>query len=469
MRRYLVVIIIVALATVVVACATFYQKTIQIQDNIARGNFEKADKLLDDDTKWSENNHRVLYFMNRGVVSYFMGDYQKSIDFFNKADYYVEDYSKQFGWEALSIVSNPMVKPYRPEDFETIMIHFYKALNFLAIDDLEGALVEARRMNIRLNQLNDKYKDNKNKYQRDAFGHNLMGMIYEAAHDYNNAFIAYRNSLEAYEDDYANLFGLMAPEQLKKDLLRTARLTGFEDKVAFYENKFGIEAPRISSKPSGDLLLFWLNGMGPVKSEWDITITNYGFSNGMVHLGNPELGLNYAYNSSNLSSRERAAFKNLSFFRVAFPKYTERKPVYSKGYISSIKDTTIAFEEAEDINQIAFQCLHDRMVRELGNTLLRVATKHAMEELANNENENLGTIVSILNAITEKADTRNWQSLPHTIYYTRIPLSEGHHQLNLQFSGKSQDAKQIEVEIKRGKTTFYTVETMNSLAFNINQ
>ncbi|WP_010417516.1 COG3014 family protein [Anaerophaga thermohalophila] len=461
MNRYLKVLFTIALAAAIAACATFYQKTYQVQSSIARGQFEKADRMMSNDTNWSQNNNRVLYYMNRGVVAYMMGDYRKSIDFLNQADYYIEDYSKQFGWEALSLVSNPMVKPYRPEDFEVIMVHFYKALGFIALNDLEGALVEARRINIRLQQINDKYKDHKNKYQRDAFAHNLMGMIYDAAKDYNNAFIAYRNALEVYEDDYSELFGMSAPEQLKKDLLRTAKLTGFADEVIRYENQFNMKAPELPGKNHGELLLFWLNGMGPVKSEWNITITNYGFNNGFVTLGNPELGLNYSYHSSNLSSKERAAFEDLSFFSVAFPRYVERKPLFSRGMVL-YNDTTITFEKAEDINKIAFQCLHDRMLRELGNALLRVATKKAMEKLANNENENLGTIVSIVNTLTERADTRNWQSLPHSVYYARISLPAGKHSVDLQFTGKNSDRAAIQVEIEPEQTTFYSFHTMNS-------
>jgi hypothetical protein len=128
----------------------------------------------------------------------------------------------------------------------------------------------------------------------------------------------------------------------------------------------------------------------------------------------------------------------------------------------SYNDTTITFEKAEDINKIAFQCLHDRMVRELGNALLRVATKKAMEELANNENENLGTIVSIVNTLTERADTRNWQSLPHSVSYARISLPEGEHFVDLQFTGKNSDSSSIRVEIEPEQTTFYTFHTMNS-------
>jgi hypothetical protein len=291
-----------------------------------------------------------------------------------------------------------------------------------------------------------------------------MGMIYEAAGDYNNAFIAYRNALEVYETDYKELFNLEPPLQLKEDLLRTAKKTGFEDKVSFYERKFNMQSPRSLKKDQGELVIFWLNGMGPVKEEWQITISNYGISNGVVALGNQEMGLHYTYSASTLSSRERAAFKDLSFLRVAFPRYRERFPVFSGGR-ATINGETIPFEQAQNINKIAFQSLKDRMVRELGNSLLRLATKRAMEELAANENENLGTIVSIINAMTEKADTRNWQSLPYSVSYARIPLPAGQQTIDLSFSGRNSVNDQITVNIQPGKTSFFTYHTMTSTSF----
>ena len=43
------------------------------------------------------------------------------------------------------------------------MINFYKALNYLDLNDMEGALVEVRKINIKLYQLTDKYPDHKNR------------------------------------------------------------------------------------------------------------------------------------------------------------------------------------------------------------------------------------------------------------------------------------------------------------------
>src|SRR5262245_58372875 len=102
----------------------------------------------------------------------------------------------------------------------------------------EEAIVECRRLSIRMQKLTDKYSS-ENKYQRDAFCHTLMGIIYQASKDYNNAFIAYRNALEIYDEDYTRLFGVSAPGQLKIDLMNTAYWSGFREEFQAYREQFG--------------------------------------------------------------------------------------------------------------------------------------------------------------------------------------------------------------------------------------
>jgi uncharacterized protein len=435
-------------------CATFYQRTMVVQENIASGNFEQANKELEKDKKWAENNHRVLYFMNRGMVFFMMGEHEQSNHYFNLADYYTEDFQKNIGSEALALISNPMVRPYRPEDFEAIMIHYYKAMNFIALKDYESALIECRRVNIRLQQFNEKYKEHKNKYARDAFAHNLMGIIYQAAGDDNNAFIAYRNALEIYEKEYSELFNVGPPQQLKEDLLISARRIGFHDEVRLYEEKFGISASDIQQK-EGDLVYIWMNGLGPVKAEWSLNLTNMGMRNGTMLFGSDELGTSFPISLGNQSQSQQAQFKNLSFVRVAFPKYTERPPLHHSAVLHA-NQKSYTLELAQNINKIAYQSLKDRMLREIGSNLLRLATKQAMEHLSRNENNNLGAVVSIVNAMTEKADTRNWQSLPYALHYTRIPLSAGEHNLILeqQKTGGGVSTESVNVQIQPGETTF---------------
>ena len=48
--------------------------------------------------------------------------------------------------------------------------------------------------------------------------------------------------------------------------------------------------------------------------------------------------------------------------------------------------------------------------------------------------------MGIANVATEKADTRNWQSLPSTISYARIPLQEGRNTISFKASnGETKD------------------------------
>lgn len=453
-KKYSLLIVFVIFGLTFLGCATYYQKNYQLQSFITDGNFTAANKLLNKDKKGEEGINRVLFYMNKGMVNFMMGQYQESNTYFEKADLYNEDFRKSLGSEALSLISNPMVKPYKPEDFEAVMVHYYKSLNYLMLGQYQEALVECRRINIQLQQLNDKYKNNKNKYANDAFAHNLMGMIYDESGDKNNAFIAYRNAYNAYENEYKELFGILAPVQLQKDLLRVAHQTGFMEEYANYKDKFEMEYTPDTSD-SGSLVFIWMNGFGPVKSEWSINFANDGFNNGWLNLTNDDYGLNFPVFVGNRGAAEQGAFKNLSFLRVSFPKYVERKPVFTSAYLQT-DNQKYPLELSQNINAIAFQSLKDRMVRELANSIARLATKKALETLANQQNENIGTVLSIINAMTEKADTRNWQSLPYAIYYTRIPLPQGNHQVNLQMQGAEQDQKSFTFDIEKNKTTFFT-------------
>jgi hypothetical protein len=130
----------------------------------------------------------------------------------------------------------------------------------------------------------------------------------------------------------------------------------------------------------------------------------------------------------------------LRFFKVAFPRYLERKPVYRNAAVIA-QDNKHSFELAQNINEIAFKTLHDRMLRELGNAILRLATKKALEALADEEDENLGTFINIVNTLTEQADTRNWQTLPYSIHYTRIPLEKGENILEVEAYARNNTRK----------------------------
>ncbi|MEQ9467984.1 MAG: hypothetical protein RLN88_11270 [Ekhidna sp.] len=440
-------------------CASFYELNYEFNKSFEQGKIEEAANLLDQNKKASKSKTRFLYYANQGVVEHLLGNYQESNNWLEQAYLFGEDYHNNYLNFAASYFLNPNLIVYPGEDHEHLMLLYYKALNFLKMDDYESALVECRRLNQRLYELGDKYIS-ENKYQKDAFVHTLMGIIYDAAGDYNNAFIAYRNSLEIYQNEYAEMFGLNVPDQLKKDLLRTASLAGFPEDLDRYSEAFGMEYDA-ALPAGGDLIFFWHNGLAPVKDEWSINFVAVKGDGGQIFFQNEEYGLNFPF-FYDTNESGNASITDLTGTRVAFPKYVEREPYFISARLETGSQVH-PLDKAEDINAIAFKTLRERMLEELGKGLLRVALKKTVEKQVRKENETLGFLVGIVNFASEQADTRNWQTIPHSIHYTRVPLKEGENRIELVTEGPRNEETQVfTFNGVKGKTQFQSYQSLES-------
>ena len=140
-------------------------------------------------------------------------------------------------------------------------------------------------------------------------------------------------------------------------------------------------------------------------------------------------------------------------------------------------------EKAEDINGIAFKVLNERMLQELGKGLLRLAIKKSIEtairgtpssddEKTDEERkkeelrEGLSFLVGAINAATEKADTRNWQTVPHSIFYSRVPLDTGVNEVILKVSSDKVNAKNTKsfiFDLQKGETVFHTYHSLEAM------
>lgn len=419
---------------------------------VYRGDLESAENLLDDH-RIQRKKDVLLYYFNRGTVLWMNDKPEESNKYFRLADYYIEDYQKSLSTKAISLITNPKVEPYPGEYFEQILLHYYTALNYAQLGKLDEALVEAKRMLIKMQRITD-YTKGKNKYKRDAFAHNLLGIIYDAQRDYNNAFIAYRNAYEVYKEDYQVQLSTPVPLQLKKDLIRTAHLSGFYEDRSKYEADFRLTyTPENPS--SGNLIFFWNNGFGPVKDEASINFSISPAGGGWVNFVNHDLGLNFPYYVGD--SEQSNSLSRLKIIRVAFPKYITRQPFYTKAILfNDSLSIQASLELAENVNAIAYKSLEDRIVKELSEALIRLALKQAAEEMVRGKNQGLGAALSIVNAVTEQADTRNWQLLPYSINYTRIIMPQGKHQLTLKTTGDANESDQTVFTFNIGnrQTTF---------------
>lgn len=417
--------ILLIIAAFFCSCSSYYERNRQFQNLVYQDKFGEAADLLAKSKKAKKKRNRVLYLLERGYALYRDGKYQESSKLFIEADYLIEDYKKQIGYEALSLFINPSVKPYKTEDFEQVMLNYINALNFLQLKDYEAALVECRRINLKLVAMSERSKE-KPKYKEDAFAHLLMGSIYETTGDLNNAFIAYRNAYEVYKRDYVPFFEMPIPTQLKKDLYSMALANGFKSDIEYYEKEFVMNSKDAQTNQS-ELILFWNNGFSPYKEQFSIDFTIL-ISGNFITFMNPTLGYNFSFPASSVSQEDANNLSALRVFRITFPRYVHRPLIYNKAEVS-LADKNYGFEMAENLDAIAFKSLNDRFGREMANALLRFAIKKASEMALRNENKDAAAILSIANAISEQADTRNWQTLPNMVSYTRIPLNTGENKI----------------------------------------
>jgi uncharacterized protein len=461
------------------SCASYNKQAAVYYNNLQEGNYEKAATSLDNNTLLKKGRNQLLYLLERGKVSHLLQQWDNSNHYFNEADQLMEDTRTSAKDIALGTLLNPMMQTYQGEDFEKYLVHYYKALNYLQLGQQDDALVEARRITLRINTQEDKV-GNKNKYSEDAFSLMLQGLIYEKGNDMNNAFIAYRNAADVYLNNNGSYYGIEMPEQLKKDLLRTAHANGFMNEVSRYEKILNTSFKEESNYEGGELVLFWENGSAPVKQQQDLYFTLFKDAGGSFMFADAAGLYNIPFNLSNGYSSNDIKLEDLRSFRVALPKYEAQPLVYSDASLH-VNNEIYSFEPVENVNTLAFSTLNERMLKELSLTLTRLAVKKLAEaairpkeekedknkteeqkkkekkEKAQREALALG--LQIFNFATEKADTRNWQSLPHTIYYARIPLQKGANTISLQLTGGS--AKSIPLLVNgNGGLQFQNVCTL---------
>ncbi len=444
-------IFILSICLLLTGCATYYMKTVELNAPFESKNYDLAQKKLSENKALKKKTNRVLFNMNKGTISFMQEDHETSVEQFLAADDYIDSYTKNFGTEILSYVSNPNVTAYSPEYHEEVMLHFFQALNYIALGKPEDAMVECRRINLVLNRLdNSTTRDQSKHYTRDAFAHYVMGILYESLDNANDAFIAYRNALDIYEAEYSTLFSTTTPQSLIVALIRSAKACGFTAEANTYIKKYKVDSADDSA--NGRIVAFVLDGVSPEKCERSFNFTRTASKDGIMTYADADGAFTIPVYLSSFTKSENAKLTNLKRFRLTLPYYKSCSQM-ATSYLE-IDGKTEKTELVENINAIAAQSLRDRVWRELGKAVVRVAVKQATTEFAKEQSELLGLAVNIFNASIEKADTRYWQTLPAFVKIVDISATPGTHTIGADKHGETKT-----IEVKKGRTTFVTFHT----------
>ncbi|MDR2433263.1 MAG: hypothetical protein LBD47_01675 [Treponema sp.] len=107
---------------------------------------------------YAGSKDRVLYFLDKGMLSHYAGDYEQSSQLLESGEQAIEAaYTRSVTREIGSYLLNDTVLEYPGEDYEDIYINSFNALNYYYRGNLEDAMVEIRRMNNKTARLSTKY------------------------------------------------------------------------------------------------------------------------------------------------------------------------------------------------------------------------------------------------------------------------------------------------------------------------
>jgi len=357
--------------------------------NLRKRNYSLAEKAV----KKSLKKGSLLYYLELGTIQHYAKDFKRSNHNFEDAENLIEElYTRSISKQTAALFTSENIKPYRPEDYENVLINYYRAFNYFYLNDLEDATVEARKVDEKLERLNDKYKK-KNAYRDDAFMEFISGVFHEMSGEYNDALISYKKSYETFKRDYAKYYGICVPEFILESIKRMSIVTGIE---LFDESIDSIKA----NPDDGVLLIILEYGLIPQKRE---TFTD-------------------------LWVKTRKGRTKL--IRVAFP-YLPDTTISLPSIKAKLGNLALPIHEVEPIYKIAERNLKDKMDRIVAKAMLRAAVKYGTEAKIESElrkkYENLsdiaGFFINIFNVFTERADTREWATLPATILvgYQEVP------------------------------------------------
>jgi hypothetical protein len=423
------------------SCGSVTEFYKEVDERVAVGEHLQAVEAVRNNRSAYGDKSSVLYDLDLGLLFHYAGLPDSSNAHLFAAEREIEAlYTKSVSLAALSVLTNDNILPYDGEDFEKVLINVFLALNYAEKGEPDEALVEARKVDLKLRQYEREY-EGKNRYKEDAFIRYIAGALYESSGEINDAFISYRKAYEAYTM-YAREFGTQPPRFLLDDLVRTATLLSFSEEAERYRALGGQACGQEEGK-KGSVLVIVYSGRGPVKDEVRTSVS-IADTAGTLHT-----------------------------FQMALPKFRSRhgEPRVYDIAVYRPDDTTAALttraEVAEDVSAIASKALDDRLalvyLKSGGRALLKfLAAEKAKSELKKKEDKLanlLGSIaVDLVLGVTEQADLRTWRTLPAEFHLARLRLPAGTHRLRIEASDGKMTVPAETVEVHAGRTSFILVD-----------
>ncbi len=429
----------IVLLSISVSCASTrtaqeqYAETIPL---VRKGEYQRAAEIIKDakEDRYKEKD-RVLYYLDSGMLMHWAGEYEESNRLLTQAEEGIEElFTKSISKGLSSAVLNDNALDYSGEDYEDVYLNVFKCLNYIASGDIESAHVEIRRVQIKLNLLEDKYKKLVEEYNASE---EAEGQIEARENRFHNDVLARYLSLLLYRAEGALDDARIDLQSINDAWLTLPQLYDFEKPPL----------PAIEELSDGNALVNFISftGLSPVKLADTLRINSGADKLFLTMEGQDEEYVNSLTGFTVLPVPGTAAGVH---FKIQFPRLESRQTSVDRIIVKLDGKSMHEILLLEDMEAIARETFLLKLPLTVGRTIIRATVKHIAKETGKAAlNQGLsdqgvgGAIVGVLAGIaaevavdaSENADLRISQFFPSSAWAAEISIKPGSYHVSLDY------------------------------------
>lgn len=402
----------------------------EMDDLLIKRDFDRASTIISeakDDDLYQEKD-KVLFYLDLGMLNYYSGDFTGSIDNLTAAEFGIEElYTKSVSRAITSGLLNDNALDYFGEDYEDIYLNIFKALSFLELKNTDEAMVELRRVNIKLDLLEDKYKTVLEVYNNSGDAESRLTPLESRFH---NDVLARYLSLLLYRDE-----GDFDGARIDGEKIYDA----FEQQSHLY--KFSEpQIPALEYNGGSYVNLIAFTGRSPAKLANTIYIDS---ADNVVFLTLQNESDSYVDNLIGFHTIVMPGIKAGFHFKFQLPYLSNRGSDISQVKVFIDGENAGELYLTENMEAIAAETFKLKQPWIVGKTVTRTVTKGIIKELSKEAvSEAAGGGIGALLAglamdiavdATENADTRLSQFFPAFAYTGEVETTPGVHNIELVY------------------------------------
>jgi tetratricopeptide (TPR) repeat protein len=428
-------------------CATYTDKAAAVYQAADAGDYnagidrlnkmlgvENADQLPD---RWTGG--RSLTVLERAILLQAMGQYQASARDLSAAEAQLEvlDLTSDPAGTLGEYVYSDSAQTYRTPPAERLALSGLNMLNFLALNDLDGAAVEARRFTVSRN-----YLESLDKAAHGAFGSYLAGFVFERLGEPDRALRYYEEALDA--GDLASLREPILRLAQRADY-RGSRLSAYLDKPPTVPIEPSEERPP-GIEPDGEILLVLGVGRVPCKVPQRIPV-------------GAALGIAGANVTGDPAVLTRLALKVLVYPDLGLrSNLTDSATVTLNGHEVPVELLTdLGAEIVREYEAAKPKIIGAALTRMIARAVAAEAARASLRK-SNESTQSLAALAAEAALVAlDKPDTRSWTFLPAHLYVCRVPVHPGRHELHITLRGQTQQSRVIPVDVPAGGYAIATI------------